>query len=63
MYILIAIFVCINIFFILVFLEIIELNICKLDYNLRKNIMRRATEESIEICEIMEDSDEEDDKS
>ena len=46
----------------LIYLEIIELNICKLDYNLRKNIMRRATEESIEICEIMEDSDEEDDK-
>ena len=41
MYILIAIFFCINIFFILVFLEIIELNICNISYNTQKNIENR----------------------
>jgi len=36
------IFFCINVFFILLFLEIVEINICKISYNNKKNIQKRA---------------------
>ena len=40
-----VLFAFINIFFILIFLEIIELNICNMSYNTQKNIERRATDD------------------
>ena len=47
----------------LIYLEIIELNICNLNHDLRKNIIKRASEESIQIFEHNEqDSDIEDDE-
>ena len=37
----------ISLFFILLFLEIIEINICKLNYNFKKYIERRATDDNL----------------
>ena len=48
----------IELFFTLVFLEIIELNFCGLNKNLKKNIMNRSIEDS-NISNIYEDDDEE----
>ena len=38
-------FLCLNIFFILIFLEIIELNICNMNYNTQKNIENRSIDD------------------
>ena len=40
------VFFCVNIFFILLFLELIELNICKISYNSKFNIENRAISEN-----------------
>ena len=42
----------------LVYLEIIELNFCGLNYNLRRKIIERSIEESISDIGINEDQDE-----
>ena len=39
----IFVFFALNIFFILLFLEIIEINCCNINYNTKKNIAERAT--------------------
>jgi hypothetical protein len=52
-----------EIFFILVFIEFIELKFCGLNYNIKKNIQIRAEQDSIlEIGEILDDSLNEDEK-
>jgi len=49
---------------ILVYLELIELNFCGLDYNLKKHIARRGTEDSINnILNKDDDEDEEDENN
>ena len=40
------VFFVINTFFVLLFLEIIEINVCKMNYNTKKNIQNRATIDS-----------------
>ena len=37
----------------LVYLEIIELNFCKLNYNLRENIIERSIKEFLNLKEMM----------
>ena len=41
-----------GIFGILVYIELIELNFCNLNYNLKKNIIKRGAEEAINMTEI-----------
>ena len=63
----IIIFICyiINIFFSLVFLEMVELNFCGLNTNLKKNIQKRVNDDNLEIKDNEEsernDEDEQDD--
>ena len=41
----------------LIYLELIELNFCRLNYNLKKNILKRSKEDSvIELNNDMEES-------
>ena len=54
------ILILINIFFILVFLEIIQINICKLNHDLKKNIETRAMKEFLVITNDESSLDEED---
>ena len=54
------ILILINIFLILVFLEIIQINICKLNHDLKKNIETRAMKEFLVITNDESSLDEED---
>ena len=56
----ILIFSFINIFFILLFLEFIEINICKISYNTKKNIESRAIDDKEYYAITNEDIEEED---
>ena len=53
----------IEILSVFIFLEIIELNFCGLNHNLRKNIISRSIDEDKLIYEINDDADEVDDNS
>ncbi len=56
----ILIFFCINIFFILLFLEIVEINICKISYNSRKNIQKRALiDKELSVSDYEDNNDDE----
>ena len=45
----------VEIFCLLIFLEVIELNICRLNYNIKKNITYRATLEANFIYKLKEE--------
>ena len=56
----ILIFFCINIFFILLFLEIVEINICKISYNSKKNIQKRALiDKELSVSDYEDNNDDE----
>ena len=50
----------ISVFFIFLFLEIIQINICKLNYDVKKNIEKRAAEDLLVITNDENSLDEED---
>ena len=55
-------FSLIEIFFILLFLEIIEINICKISDNTKKNIQEREKEDMLALNSIFEKEDDKDDE-
>ena len=50
----------VEIFCLLIFLEVIELNICRLNYNIKKNIAERATLEANFVYKLEEEDEDND---